>query len=677
MHDAGTAGKHSQETPTTGGGLAPGAVSLEPVTDSGAVRSRHVIVYAGMPDKKGRDNAQRDKIKANFAGETNTTITTVGGKGPKDKWDKHGWKRGLQEAINEAAAAIEAAPDPSKEQFLLFVTDHGDLHNVEYVTTPIPSSNSVMVANVAAFVSADFQEQVFEYPGFSITVDIEPFTHEVGANPDEYVPFFPTNAWRLQLTPPPPSEPVLLTGFEERFIEWEDGIIGNAPEEGVRIFFPVDPTLFIDSFFDITYDVEIFNDTADMFEIMTFSQDTGPVAKRDMDGDLIHVVENTLIGENDMALDGHEIVVDGCTLTVDGVHVLDRLTLENNAVVTHSPGSIGMMLTVLNDVTVPSGSKIDVSAKGGLPLAETTGLSGGSFGGVGEQVDGTSAPVYGDALWPVYPGSGGSGELASSRGGGRVQLTAESLILQGGVYADGEIGATQTGGGGGGAILMNTKSVAGTGGLYANGGPADAGDGGGGRIALYAQTTGSFSPCALEAKSGGTGAGWGTVFMGVPRTVAVSCTGQGACDPMESVVIPYEGMEPFVFEPMPISLATNGTGVAVSYTFEWVNTGLWRGAMEDSVWLERLNNPDLLTASFNPLATEHAVMQPGGGMMFVVNGLSRWRYTLERRESLTEGEWLPVDGQIGILCNMTGPMVLTDLEITLPQAFYRVLSEAP
>jgi hypothetical protein len=287
VHDAGTAGKHSQETPSTGGGLAPGDVPLEPVTTDGAVRSRHVIVYAGMPDKKGRDNAQRDKIKANFTGETNTTVTTVGGEGPKNGWDKHGWKRGLQEAINEAAAAIEAAPDPSKEQFLLFVTDHGDMHNVEYVTTPVPSSNSVVVANVAAFVTPDFQERQFERPGFSITVNIAPFFHEVN-DPTDYTPFFPDDSWRILLTPPSPAAPILLTEFEERFIEWEDGIIGNEPEEGVRIFFPVEPTLFVDSFFDITYDVEIFNDTPDQFQLMTFSQDTGPVAKSE---------QGSLIGE--------------------------------------------------------------------------------------------------------------------------------------------------------------------------------------------------------------------------------------------------------------------------------------------------------------------------------------------------------------------------------------------
>lgn len=63
----------------------------------------------------------------------------------------------------------------------------------------------------------------------------------------------------------------------------------------------------------------------------------------------------------------------------------------------------------------------------------------------------------------------------------------------------------------------------------------------------------------------------------------------------------------------------------------------------------------------------------GGGKSVTVNGLVGWRYTLERRESLTEGEWHPVPGQSEILCDATGPFTLTDTTL-LPQAFYRVVA---
>jgi hypothetical protein len=1254
VHDAGTAGKDSTETPSTGGGLAPGAVPLEPVTEDGPVRSRHVIVYAGMPDAKGRDNAQRDKIKANFAGQPNTTVKTVGGEGPADGWDKHGWKRGLQEAIDEAAAAIEAAPDPSKEQFLLFVTDHGDLHNVEHVTTPAPPSNSVVVANVAAFVAADFAERHFARPGFSITVNIAPFTHAVGDDPAAYTPFFPTNAWRLLLTPPPPAAPILLTEFEERFIEGDDGIIGNAPEEGVRLFFPVAPEGFVDSFFDVTYDVEIFNDTTNVYLVMDFSQDTGPVAKGESAPGFVRITENLWIGENDMVFDGDDVVVDGCTVTVDGVHVFDRLVLENGATVTHSAGSMGLALTVLNDVTVPSGSKIDVTAKGigeragtsgrsggshggrgqqvsggscqiygsaewptdlgaggrytemgwvgwsrgggrlqlraaaldldgqvlangengakymgagaggsilieagtlsgngsikadgglngygsgaggggrvaiyydnasgfdlntvsaagadgagagsvlqkergastarlkvdnfgrtyasdiptvlevnglalerltigsavrlnltlgrtalldgvsasgawvtiagdcyghdfvlsntdwthtgtfgfsnlvtltgssilrhgagyedglrihaatvsvastssinvggrgrwalaettgrsggsyggrgegyvgascatfgdylapdetgtggrsasngargggfvgitadalvldgtldasgqpgpqytgggsgggvriavrhlsgngavranggncgpdssyggggggrvavfcdevagfdlsaiecaggagggagtvytkvaheaagslkvdnlgrthnsaiptvmvleansfdrltvggkarlnmtvseplnlaalaavggyatftgtirghdfavtdtdwtqngtfgfsnlvalagastlrhgaghadGLqiqartvtvaaasavdvssrgtgPKAEATGRSGGSYGGLGENKYGSSCPVYGDPFAPADLGSGGIGPTGrQSAGGGRIKILADVLTLDGALRANGQNGGQYTGGGSGGAIWVEAGVLSGSGSLQANGGLAGAdggGAGGGGRVAVYAGQSEAFAPSGAEAKSGGSAAQWGTVFMGVPRTVTVVVTGQGVCAPAGPKVIPYAGAESFLFNPVPVSLATNGTAVTPAAAFEWVNNGLWRGTTVDAAWLASLQGGETLEAGFEALAAGQASVLPGGGLAVMVNGLAGWRYTLERRASLTEGTWQPVAGQTEILCVATGPLLLTDAAV-LPQAFYRVVSEAP
>lgn len=173
VHDAGVAGKHGKETPQTGGTLSPGNFPLAPVTDDGDVRSRHVVVYAGQPDNKpGRDVTQRDLIKSNFAGQANTTVTTVGGGGPAAGWDKHGWRRGLNDAIKEAGEAIATAPDPSKEQFLLFVTDHGDLHTVTNVSTRVAANDAVTVSNVQSFTSLDFEEPVFENPGFSITINL-------------------------------------------------------------------------------------------------------------------------------------------------------------------------------------------------------------------------------------------------------------------------------------------------------------------------------------------------------------------------------------------------------------------------------------------------------------------------------------------------------------------------
>ncbi len=130
VHDAGTAGRDSDETPTTGGGLSPDDFSLEPVDPIyGPVTSRHIVVYAGIPDSNpGRDNDQAQRIRDQFASEPNTTVTTVGGNGT-GVWDHPGTAADLAGAIAYAGQMIDDSMFPENEQFILFVTDHGDLHN--------------------------------------------------------------------------------------------------------------------------------------------------------------------------------------------------------------------------------------------------------------------------------------------------------------------------------------------------------------------------------------------------------------------------------------------------------------------------------------------------------------------------------------------------------------------
>jgi len=58
-----------------------------------------------------------------------------------------------------------------------------------------------------------------------------------------------------------------------------NGIIGDVSGEGVELFYELDPDVWIDSFFDVTYNVDIRNNTPNDILLMDFSQDTGPVAK--------------------------------------------------------------------------------------------------------------------------------------------------------------------------------------------------------------------------------------------------------------------------------------------------------------------------------------------------------------------------------------------------------------
>ena len=128
VHAAGVAGKHPSETPLTQG---PGA-SLEPTNPgAGPIKSRHVLYYAGMPDGSANpahtDNAYRDKIKANFAGDgASTTVTTAGGSGHEDGYDYPGTFAGMCNALDAINNSMNA-----DEQFILFISDHGDLNKSE------------------------------------------------------------------------------------------------------------------------------------------------------------------------------------------------------------------------------------------------------------------------------------------------------------------------------------------------------------------------------------------------------------------------------------------------------------------------------------------------------------------------------------------------------------------
>ncbi|MCC7409042.1 MAG: VPLPA-CTERM sorting domain-containing protein [Phycisphaeraceae bacterium] len=285
VHTAGTGGKASGETPSSNGGLGLGDFKLDP-TDANS--SRHVLVYAGKPDGGGgtSDTAQRDKIKGNFAGQTNTTITTAGGStAGSGGWDQEGSAAGLKKALKQIGDAINASADPSKEQFILFITDHGDTHQVDIPLNPvITPGGSALVQNfqtfqtTATFGTAQFTEDANNVPGFSVFLDL----HAMGLeHPIVDGPLFAPGDWELVLTPNGGSA-TLLDSFFDVFTELsidDSGIVGDEQGEGVQLFFPVSEPVMISSFFDVFVEIEVVNHTADDWTIGYVSQDSGDMAK--------------------------------------------------------------------------------------------------------------------------------------------------------------------------------------------------------------------------------------------------------------------------------------------------------------------------------------------------------------------------------------------------------------
>ncbi len=224
------------------------------------------------------------------------------------------------------------------------------------------------------------------------------------------------------------------------------------------------------------------------------------------------------LGEDVLDLPG------GITLVQDGIvrgrgrtdDAFGSLTVRSNAVMTHSRGLLsGLRLNVAGLVTIDRGGALDVSGKG---------LRGGRQGGMaygGEWWNGgnptlnpnptatygeavaKSNPLYGDAESPDELGTGGGAQSfyfdwlpIGGNGGGRLLLQAQSLVLNGGLYSDGEGGYNIAGGGSGGAlrVMLAGGTFAGDGVIRAAGGRGDSwADGGSGRIAISGFDTNEFT----------------------------------------------------------------------------------------------------------------------------------------------------------------------------------------
>ncbi|HMP89519.1 MAG TPA: hypothetical protein PJ991_04925 [Kiritimatiellia bacterium] len=285
VHTAGIGTRNQRETPTVGGGLSPTNFPMEPVSTGGVVRSRHVIFYAGQPDDRpGRDVDQDARIAGNFAGEPNTTYEAVAGT-TAGGWDQNGNAAGLRRAIQNAGAAITNSPTPDQEQFILYITDHGDLHVTAVVTTNIPPFGPpVTFSNFPAFTTNTLRPEgilrdAHAIPGFSVFVPFPEGGDVLHIVNEPYTPFFPSG-WQMIVTPEIPAAlPIILNEFFELPFELDNNVVGDFPDEGIVLFFPVDKHFFVDSFFDVFLTIDIIQTTGQPWPVEWISQDSGSIAK--------------------------------------------------------------------------------------------------------------------------------------------------------------------------------------------------------------------------------------------------------------------------------------------------------------------------------------------------------------------------------------------------------------
>jgi hypothetical protein len=261
VHVAGRNGRHRKETPKRGGTMSAGNFNLDNVSDNGPVRSRHIVYYAGIPG--GADDDYRDTISDNFAGEANTTVHTAGGNGGGDGYDHPGTADGLSDAIESAADEINNAEDPCKEQFILFISDHGDLEKLTYseyrqilrgetIRTTITGFESFVEAN-----PEDFFDTADNVTSYSVLLPLG--ESEMRWNVDEGRMLNDGDLFLEIFTPDLSME---LGEFRELYADFDgSGIIGDDPMDAVLIEFDIPEDVFVDAFFDNELTTFLSNDS--------------------------------------------------------------------------------------------------------------------------------------------------------------------------------------------------------------------------------------------------------------------------------------------------------------------------------------------------------------------------------------------------------------------------------
>ncbi|WP_444956865.1 fibronectin type III domain-containing protein [Microbulbifer sp. ZKSA002] len=247
-------------------------------------------------------------------------------------------------------------------------------------------------------------------------------------------------------------------------------------------------------------------------------QSSGNVSSTEIE--TITISSDTQITPEDKSLDGKHLRIDGAILTIDGAHTFSSLILENNATLTHSISPVELLsLTINGDIEIQSGSKIDVSALGTLSTQLNCSGCGGAHASYG---GGRGQEPYGDYVNPKSLGSGGSytaDEAEGTRGGGAVQIQAQSLLLDGSIDANGQSLGGYYGGASGGSILLEVQDIDGSGSISANGGtahPSYSYGGSGGRIAIYHSPGVNFdfiNQVSAIGGSGKSGGGPGSLYL--------------------------------------------------------------------------------------------------------------------------------------------------------------------
>ncbi len=319
-----------------------------------------------------------------------------------------------------------------------------------------------------------------------------------------------------------------------------------------------------------------------------------------------------------LQIQGKAVVVPSSAMKVDNLTVASNGTLLS--------GSTELSLTSDGAIVVQAGGSINANNAGsggeGVGRSGTTAnypCGGGGYGGDGgnsAQGIASGGISYGDEAAPNGFGSaGGSYDTYSvgGGGGGWIQITSLSGIIQvnGTITANGGNGSGSGGGGGsGGTVVIFGGTLLGSGSITANGGAGantNGGGGGGGRLEIDPATnlfTGVISAC------GGGGANYGGAGAVVIQSGSQN---QIICDNGGNL-----GTNTPVFTASGFDLIVQN-GAVVSANGSAIFANLY---LNSNGWLVPLPNSQLPESSINLTFTGSATIATSGGIVADFDGYS-------------------------------------------------------
>jgi len=290
VHDGGVAQRDSRENPQTGGLLPLSSFSLSDNNNSAVItKHRRVLVYAALPDKFW-DELDRSNIANHFAGQPLTVLENIGSNGG-GFWDFAPTAKSLRDRVQQAGLDLASAPPGSPKQFLLFVTDHGGLGQVQKPDTVIPIGPLASVnQTLSTFSSSTLDAEALvadpeNRPGFAIRIGLIPFDHTVAyqdSGVGDYTPLFAAGDWSVTVADPL-GQPIFASStFSETYVDLDgDGALTGL-DEGVELFFPVPESLLLSpDLFDRPDDVTVTvtNGLDREYGLVSVALVTGAVAK--------------------------------------------------------------------------------------------------------------------------------------------------------------------------------------------------------------------------------------------------------------------------------------------------------------------------------------------------------------------------------------------------------------